>query len=271
MRSPQPIATGHLFGPLNDDLVALLRSLTDEEWLLPTAAGTWTIRDVAAHLIDTSMRRLSMDRDGFAPPMPREAFADGIGFLVNNANRDGVAWLSRLSTPMLIDLADRYGRLMGEFLAAKDPDAPARWPVSWAGDESSPNWFDVARELTERWHHQEQIRDAAGRPPRFEYLAPVLDTFARALPHTYRTVEAPDGATVEFRVVEEGAGVWTLRREDSRWNLYDGSAATFTTRVTMRGDAAWRIFTKQKIDPHAVIEGEAALAQPLLQMVAIIA
>ena len=34
--------------------------------------------------------------------------------------------------------------------------------VAWAGEERSPAWFDVARELTERWHHQAHIRLATG-------------------------------------------------------------------------------------------------------------
>ena len=33
-----------------------------------------------------------------------------------------------------------------------------------AGEAVSANWFDVAREFTERWHHQQQIRLAIGGP-----------------------------------------------------------------------------------------------------------
>ncbi len=270
MRETKPIVTAPLFGPLNAELVALLRGLTDEEWTRPTVAGSWTVRDVASHLLDTSMRRLSMDRDGYTPPLPPTAFANGLGAYINAANHEGVAWLRRLSAPMLVDLLERYGAQMAEFLAAKDPHAPARWAVSWAGEETSPNWFDCARELTERWHHQQQIRDAVGRPPLFGTLGPVIATFVRALPHTYRDVDAPAGTTIVLRVVEEGAGVWTLVRESS-WRLYEGEPSEPTTRVTLRGDAAWRIFTKQPIDPRATIEGNATLAQPILGMIAIIA
>lgn len=35
--------------------------------------------------------------------------------------------------------------------------------VSWASDGPVPLWFDMARELTERWVHQMQIREAVGR------------------------------------------------------------------------------------------------------------
>ena len=66
-------------------------------------------------------------------------------------------------------------RLLRELLALIGPDVEAYFssldleaiggPVSWAGPDSSPVWFDIAREFTERWHHQQQIRDATGQPP----------------------------------------------------------------------------------------------------------
>jgi len=59
--------------------------------------------------------------------------------------------------------------------------------VSWAGEEESANWFDTAREFTERWHHQQQIRLAVNKPGIVtrEFYFPVLDCFMRALPYAY--------------------------------------------------------------------------------------
>ena len=64
---------------------------------------------------------------------------------------------------------------------------------------------------------------------------------------------------------------WSLVREDSRWQLYADAAESPTTAVSLSGDAAWRVFTKQKIDPHASIKGDASYAEPLLRMIAIVA
>jgi hypothetical protein len=47
---------------------------------------------------------------------------------------------------------------LAELHASRDPFAMAPYGVSWAGEEKSANWFDTAREFTERWHHQQQIR-----------------------------------------------------------------------------------------------------------------
>jgi uncharacterized protein (TIGR03083 family) len=269
---PQPIVVGHLFAPLHTELMTLLRGLDDDEWNVATAAGAWMVRDVAAHLLDTGLRRLSMHRDGYAPPIARDALANGLAPFVNGMNASGVAYAQRLSPELLIDLHDRYGTQLAEFLESLDPFAEAQWSVSWAGEDRSMMWFDVARELTERWHHQQQIRDAVERPPLYDrYLGPVIETFVRALPHAFRDVDAADGTTIVLRVTGDGEGAWSLLRDEGRWQLYVAEADAATTRITMSGDKAWRIFTKQQIDPQATIEGEARYAEPLLRMIAIIA
>ena len=255
MRALTPVRTEHLFAPLHDELMALLRDLRAEEWSAPTAAGAWTVKDVAAHLLDTAIRRLSIQRDGYLPPG---------AFDPNGANRDWVIAAQRLSPRILIELMERYGRENADFLASLDPFAKAQWGVAWAGEEESPVWFDVARELTERWHHQQQIRDATGRPPLNEpYLAPVLATFVRALPVTYRDVVAPSGTTIVFND-------WTLLREANTWTLYEGRTPNAITTIEMPDDVTWRLFTKQRVDPQARIEGDARYAEPLFRAVAVI-
>ena len=254
MRVPEPIRTEHLFAPLHEELIALLRTLSADEWSAPTVAGAWTVKDIAAHLLDTALRRLSMQRDGHTMSGP---------FDPNGANREWVSAGARLSPRILVELLDRYGRENAEYLATLDPFAKAQWGVAWAGEEESPVWFDVARELTERWHHQQQIRDAVGRPLLHEpYLAPVLATFVRALPYTYRDVEAPEGTAVVFND-------WSLVRHEV-WTLYEGRAANPVTTIEIDDDLAWRVFTKQRIDPRARITGDARYAEPLLKMVTVI-
>ena len=275
----EPILVGHLFAPLNDELVALLRSVDD--WNTPVV-GSWNVKDVAAHLLDTSLRRLS------STPIP--------DFEPNRANQEWIAAMRRVSPRILIEMIDRYGREQAELLASLDPFAKAQWGVAWAGEEESLNWFDVARELTERWHHQAQIRDALGREPLFEpYLGPVIDTFVRGVPHAYRDVDAPVGTTVVLHIgtpasppaehapsrrraagrrvlSRRDGGVpqsWTLRRENARWTLHDG-ASEATTTVTIDPDSAWRLFTKARPKPEPRVEGDARFAEPLLRMICVI-
>jgi len=155
---------------------------------------------------------------------------------------------------------ERYGRQMADFMTTLDPFAEAPISVSWAGEQTSLNWFDTARELTEKWHHQQQIRDATGRAPLYEpYLAPVIATFVRALPFTYHDVNA----SVVVRIDD---AVWSL----VQGVLYEGEAEAADVRVTLTGDRAWRLFTRQKIDAQAVIDGDARCAAPLLEMTSIV-
>ena len=47
-----PIQVLPLFPVLDDKLSELLRSLSSEDWQQPTLARKWTVKDVAAHLLD---------------------------------------------------------------------------------------------------------------------------------------------------------------------------------------------------------------------------
>ena len=58
-----PIFCAHLLSKVDEKLIELLASLTLDEWDHPTVAASWTVRDVAAHLLDTSLRKLSLVRD----------------------------------------------------------------------------------------------------------------------------------------------------------------------------------------------------------------
>ena len=60
-----PVAVTHLFPVLDKKLISLLRSLQPEQWQQKTIARLWTVKDIAAHLLDGNIRTLSMARDGF--------------------------------------------------------------------------------------------------------------------------------------------------------------------------------------------------------------
>ena len=70
-----PIDTRRLFRPVSSSLVALLRSLPTGAWNRPTIAGVWLVRDVVAHLLDSTLRRLAFHRDGMTPPAPSRPIA----------------------------------------------------------------------------------------------------------------------------------------------------------------------------------------------------
>src|ERR1051325_933044 len=156
----QPRDVSALFAPLHEELLALLRSLNAEQWLRPTVAGAWRVRDVAAHLLDTQLRKLSAQRDGH----DLAADEQDILRLINRLNAGGVEFARRLSTRVIVELLTMSGAAVAAYVVSLDPDARAPFAVAWAGEEESRNWMDTGREYTEWWHHQMQIRDAAGAP-----------------------------------------------------------------------------------------------------------
>src|SRR5262245_46451755 len=189
LRPVEPILVAGLFPDLGRELLALLRPLGAEDWQRPTVCPGWSVRDVAAHLLDTAVRRLSFGRDRLpfpAPASPIDTY-DGLLAFLNALNAEWVAAFRRVSPALLVHFLAAVGPAFSAYVATLDPHAPGI-PVAWAGEDASAAWFDLARELTERWHHQQQIRLATGAPPLDDprFVAPVLETFLHALPHRYR-------------------------------------------------------------------------------------
>jgi uncharacterized protein (TIGR03083 family) len=272
-----PIETLHLFAPLHEKLLELLRSLTAEEWLLPTIARQWNVKDVAAHLLDTSIRYISANRDGHTvfPKPPVSSYTETIAWL-NGLNKEWVLAMKRVSPAVLIEWIEAAGKKQHELLQQVDMFAPAPFPVSWAGEETSMNWFHVAREYTERWHHQQQIRDAVNKPGILnnKFYYPVLDTFMRALPYAYRPISAEENTTVQVTISGEGGGDWFITMKQV-WQLSTNKPVAVHARIVVDGSLAWKLFTRswRKGDVvHAIsIEGDASLAEPVLEMVTVMA
>ena len=265
--------TRALFRPLCTEIVSLLRTLSPEDWERPTVARAWGVRDIAAHLLDTALRRLSFHRDRFTPPAPARPLGNERDFVafVNDLNAIWVDAARRLSPRVLTDLYDLASQDLCDFIEKLPDDAPALFPVSWAGDRESAGWLDVGREFTEIWHHGAQIRDALGAGPFAEprWLRAVLEISLHALPHAYREVQAPDGASLAIQISGPSGGSWTLRRSGADWNASEGAEANPTARATMSDDAAWRLFFNALPAGAAAglvrLEGNRELGAPLLR------
>ena len=275
--APAPILCAHLLRKVDAQLIELLRSLTPAEWDLQTVAPAWKVRDVAAHLLDTPMRKLSRVRDGCVVEAVEIRSPEDLSALVNRMNREGVAVYRRLSPAILIDLMEQACENSARFHESLDPFAPAAFPVSWAGETQSPNWFDTARELTERWHHQQQIRLATNRPGIMtpELYHPVLDCFLRGLPFHYRDVAAPAGTAILVRIAGECGGKWVLFRDSAKWALADRPAGELAASVTIPQEIAWRVFTRgidrEQARAQIEISGDRELGEKVLALTAIVA
>jgi len=266
-----PTDTRLLFRHVGASLVTVLRGLPEDAWTR-TAVGAWQVRDVVAHLIDISMRRLSFHRDRHVPPpppFPIESDRDFARF-INQINADWVGASKRLSTRQLADLYETASHELADFMESVPFDAPGLFGVSWAGEMESAGWFDIGREFTEQWHHQAQIREAVGAEPfaQPEWLHATLLIALRGLPHAYRHHDAPDGTTLTLDVSGPAGGTWTLERAGGTWRLMEGAADAPTARAAMTDDSAWRLLFNGLRDDAAraaiAVTGDQALAAPLL-------
>lgn len=276
MKTPAPILVAELFPEVRQHLLSLLGGLTAEDWLRPTAAKKWNVKDVALHLLGGDIGNLSRRRDAYVAPGAAISGWDDLVVFINGLNESWVTAARRMSPRVLCDLLAHIGAQVDAYFLSLDPFALGG-EVSWAGSERAPVWLDVAREYTERWHHQQQIRDATGRPGLYEprLFFPVLDAFVRALPHTFRVVDAAEGTTVQLTIPGPAGGEWALQRSAGSWALLAGRSPEAAGEVILAAEDAWKIFTRGIRGDEAMrcakISGNRALAGKVLEMVSVIA
>jgi uncharacterized protein (TIGR03083 family) len=279
MQQMPAIIVTDLFLQERNQLLDLLANLATEEWEKPTLCPEWSVKGIALHLLGDDLSYLSRMRDRFSNPFFHNKTSYEWESLVKNLNGANELWVKAaafLSSQLLIDLLALTGKQFQNYVQSLDPMASGD-VVSWAGPDPAPTWLDVAREYTERWVHQQQIRDAVDKPGLKErrFFHPVLDTFTKALPHTFRGVPIAEKVVLKFSVTGNAGDVWYLVGEANRWSLVQNIELPPVTVVTMDQESCWRLFTKgiskDQASKKTVIEGDQILGEKLLETVSIIA
>ncbi len=177
----------HLLEKIADNL----RNLSAEEWENSTVLPNWRIKDIAAHIASGALRKLTAIYDD---NLPGDLVQIGFRTLVREINANNEEWVSLLRSlhPVLIIevIKDYYGLLIEEF-QKMNPLEKAIHAVAWAGENVSENWFDIAREYTELWHHGMQIADSLGETALLDdcYFIPFIETCFQALPFHFRNIK----------------------------------------------------------------------------------
>ena len=267
-----------VFPTLNKELILLLKNLKPPDWDKKTVCPEWTIRDIAIHLLDTNLRKLSIDRDGHSYLKNREfATYEELIIYVNQLNADYVNAMRRVSTNILIEMIEKYQNELLLYFDECDPFDMAIFPVRWAGKEHSENWFDIAREYTERWLHQQQIRFALNDQKLLsrEFYLPYLKTAMQALPYTYQKIKAPIGATVKVEIVGDAGSSWVIEREKNNWNFVDNDVENPDALVYIDQQIAWLIFSKgikpMDAQQYYQLHGDTELGSHALNMISVMA
>jgi len=274
MKKPEKIEVKHLFPQLYSELIELLQNLSPEKWNYSTSSSKWTVKDIVAHLVDTDLRRISFQRDHLIPPTYGRQIGNDkqLGEYINYLNNTWVEVSKRLSPEVLIDLLKYIKIEMPKLLNSLDMNDEALFAVSWAGEKKSKCWFDIAREYTEKWYHQQQIREAVGKPILADekWISPLIDTLVRALPYLYQKVCPDKTNLIVLLVVKDiSNGNWILKKDNS-WELFVGETLDYTSKVVMNADTAWRMFSKniskEEAKKRITIEGDIELGQVMLEL-----
>lgn len=280
---------------VDEELLRLLRDLEPEDWARP-ASRAWNVREVVAHLVDGNLRRLSLDRDRFVPdlePPGSDGFGDVLVFL-DRLNADWIQAARRLSPRVLIELLEPTNAWVREYFAQRDPEGRAAFAVAWAGQEKSLTWLDVARDYTEKWHHQHQIRAAVGAPELEdpELLEPLLRTLVWSVPPAYAGLDAEPGTSLGLLASGPAALAWVLRAGAEGWILYEvggdsggtpdaekafdpidvATRAELDASVTLDARWLWRLLLRVDVgaaSKQAVVDGREELAAPLFEATAL--
>lgn len=279
MKPLGPTFLAELLPKIDQKLLELLQSLKDSDWHKATPAAQWSVQDVATHLLDGNIRTLSMLRDHFFGESAEGVDSyEGMVKFLNGLNADWVKAMKRVSPQVIVELLAWSGQQYCDYLQTLDPFDKSPFSVAWAGENESYNWFHIAREYTEKWHHQQQIRWAVGQEAILysqEYYLPYLDTSMRGLPHHYRTLAADQGDLIQFTVTGDGGGSWFLYWDDSSWQLVTDVVVNATCEVSIPTDIAWRIFTKginrEDALAQSEIKGKHALGNHVFDMIAVMA
>lgn len=275
----KPIETLHLFEDLNQELIYFLAELSHEEWLLPSPVAGRTIKDIASHLIDGSLRRISMQRDHFQDLTdPAPAHHHELIHWVQEKNAQWIGSFRRLSSRIIVEMLKKYEQEVFELYSRLKPEDPALFPVSWAGHAVSPNWLDIARDYTEKWHHQMQMRMAAQKPLLMSerYLTPLYQTLLLGLPfhldqqgfelrdHLLQ-IEITGKIRLRNRLIDSGQG----------WAFTDDTLQSPATIIRIPASIGWKYFTNTFKDKHnfvkdVEIQGNEQLATTVLKLSAVL-
>jgi uncharacterized damage-inducible protein DinB len=138
-----PLDTRGYFDEERRDLLTLLDSLSASEWSAASSAEGWTVKDLALHLLDGDLGRLSRGRDGELTGVLKTRGTQGLAQALSVKNQRWLEATRQLSPRVIQDLLRFSTDEVSAWTA--DDDLLGRAHVSWASDEPVPTWLDHAR------------------------------------------------------------------------------------------------------------------------------
>lgn len=182
-----------------DAIEALLAALPDEQWQSPTSLPGWTVHDVVAHIIGTEMM-LS------GTPTP-DIDVSGRDYVHNDIGALNERWVEYLRDESPAGMLAKYREITTRRKAALSSMPIEEWNTvtfTPAGPDSYGRFMRVR--VFDCWIHEQDIRDAVGRPPADEDLTGpdarlTIDEMAASMGFVVaKKGQAPAGSRVLIRL-----------------------------------------------------------------------
>jgi uncharacterized protein (TIGR03083 family) len=257
-------ALGEVWASLGE----LLGELTDDQWLLPSPLPGWSVQDNVAHIVGTEAilsgeagPSIDIDRDA------NEHVRNDIGAFNEQ-------WVESLRAVAPNDVLSRFRELTGARLAALEQMTVDEWNAESftpAGKDTYGRFMQIR--VFDCWLHEQDIRDAVGRPGHETGLAVevVLDEMSTALGFVVgKKAGAAPGQSVTFALTDGGAVVHELHVEvGERAAVVPALSGPATVVLTMpvgvmTRRCAGRVAPDALLDQVA-IDGDLALASKILE------
>jgi uncharacterized protein (TIGR03083 family) len=257
-------ALGEVWASLGD----LLGDLRDDEWLLPSPLPGWSVQDNVSHIVGTEA--MLAGEPGPSVEIDRDANAH----VRNDIGAFNEQWVESLRAVPPNEVLSRFRELTGARLAALEAMSEEEWNAESftpAGKDTYGRFMQIR--VFDCWLHEQDIRDAVGRPGHETGLAVevVLDEMATALGFVVgKKAGATAGQSVTFALTDGGAVVRELHVEvGERAVVVPALSGPATVTLTMpigvmTRRCAGRVGPDDLLDQVA-IDGELDLASRILR------
>jgi uncharacterized protein (TIGR03083 family) len=246
----------------------LLGELSDDEWTLPSPLPGWSVKDNVAHIVGTEAMlagepgpNLEIDRDAKA-------------HIRNDIGVFNEQWVESLRAVPSSEVLSRFRELTAARLDTLEAMSDDEWNAESftpAGKDTFGRFMQIR--VFDCWLHEQDIRDAVGRPGHETGLAVdiVLDEMATALGFVVgKKAGATAGQSVTFALTDGGSVVRELHVEvGERAAVVPALSGPATVVLTMpvgvmTRRCAGRVGPDDLLD-QVVIDGDLSLASRILE------
>jgi uncharacterized protein (TIGR03083 family) len=248
-----------------DALFVLGDDLAGDEWDLPTACPGWSVRDNMSHCIGTESMLLGRANPDIDLP-------DDLPHVRNDIGRINELWVEHYRGRSGAEVMDDFRAVVAERRTAlarmdqADFDADSWTP---AGPDTYGRFMRIR--VMDQWMHEQDIREATGRPGHLEGLAPEasLDEIVASLGYVVgKRAGVPAGESVRFELTGPIARRIDIDVTD-RARVVDALDGEPTTTITVAGDRLMRLTGGRVHDDHeraslVQIGGDAELGERVL-------